>query len=89
MCYSFAIFHILLVLGIYSLFDSAIIKQPGGNAILIAPQMPRVLRCLRFEYNVHGRDVGELTLRDSKDEVLWSHIGLPSVSAYLNKNTKS
>ena len=65
---------------VYSFFNSDVIKQPGGNAIFIAPMMPRVLRCLRFEFSVYGRDIGELSVRDSKDRILWRHVGLPTVS---------
>ena len=69
-----------VVLGVYSFFNSGSIKGPGQRAVMISPKLPQVPRCLRFEYNVHGRDVGELVVRDSFGSVIWRHIGMPQIS---------
>ena len=49
-------------------------RQPGDVARLVSPQLPSDnLKCLIFDYNVHGRHIGDLSVLDQDSQELWKH----------------
>ena len=49
-------------------------RQPGDVARLVSPQLPSDnLKCLMFDYNVHGSHIGDLSVLDHASQELWKH----------------
>ena len=62
------------ILAVYMYMESTG-RKPGDVTRLVSPQLPRdsLHKCLVFDYNVHGKHIGELAILIQNSVEMWSH----------------
>ena len=65
----------VIVLGDYMYLEATGHKPCVDRTFLMSPRFPPNsfgdARCLKFDYNMYGRDIGSLTVRDEYGVALW------------------